>query len=164
LQSAERIGRPAGSLLRSPLDGTIVGQLARLHMSSTPEDLMNLAVSARNLEDIAALSPGTVSVRVACLDDARARALTRLGGLQCVLGDGNSVISDDGLGLLCELKNLRVLDLEWCATISDKGLVKLGDLKQLLWLDLSFCRRITIRGVDELQALLPECKIELASS
>jgi hypothetical protein len=129
-------------------------------MSSTAEALMNLAVSARDLDEIGALSPDTVSVRVARLDDARARALTRLRGLQCVLGDGNPVISDDGLGLLCGLKDLKVLDLEWCATITDTGLVKLGGLKQLRWLDLSFCRGITDRGVDALRERLPDCHIE----
>jgi hypothetical protein len=133
-------------------------------MSSIVDDLMSLAVSARSREEIEALSPGTVSLHVAGLDDAMARALGRFRGLQCVLGDGNPVISDVGLGLLSRVGSLKVLDLEWCATITDIGLVQLGDLKQLRWLDLSFCRGITAQGIDELRALLPDCKIELAGS
>jgi hypothetical protein len=134
-------------------------------MSSTTEDLMNVAVSARSLDAVEALPPGTMSVRVAGLDDARARALTRLRGLQCVLGDGNPIITDVGLDLLSRLSNLKVLDLECCATITDAGLLKLGNLKLLQWLDLSSCRGITADGIDKVRALLPPgCTIELAGA
>jgi hypothetical protein len=125
---------------------------------------MNVAVSAKGVEAIEALPLGTVSVRIAGLDDARALALSRLGGLQCIISDGNSIISDEGLGLLSRLSNLKVLDLEWCATITDVGLLKLGNLKQLQWLDLSFCRGVTADGIDQVRDLLPNCRIELASS
>jgi hypothetical protein len=131
---------------------------------STTEDLMNVAVSARSIEAINALSPGTVSVRVSGLDDARARALIRLGGLQCVLGDGKAVLSDVGLGTLSGLRDLKVLDLEWCGTITDVGLLKLGTLKKLQWLDVSFCRGLTAEGIDKLRVLLPACTIELSDS
>jgi hypothetical protein len=125
-------------------------------ISAITEDLMNLAVSARSLEEVEKLAPGTVSVRVSGLADARAQGLTRVRGLQCVLGHGNATISDVGLGLLCRLENLKVLDLEWCATITDVGLAQVGYLKQLRCLDLSFCRGITTQGGrDDMQACPP---------
>jgi F-box/leucine-rich repeat protein 14 len=132
-------------------------------MSTSTEDLKNVAVSAKSLEDIKALSTGTVSVRVSGLDDAKAGALTRVVGLRCIIGGGDTKITDAGLGLLSKLGNLTVLDLETCATITNAGLLKLGTLKQLRWLDLSFCDGITTEGVDQLRALLPDCKIELAT-
>jgi hypothetical protein len=121
---------------------------------------MGAAVGAESVEQIDALPRGVRSVRVAHLDDAKALALSRRRELQCIIGDGNAVISDEGLGLLAELPLLTVLDLEWCSTITDAGLAKLNSLRLLRWLDLSFCRGLSDSAIEKLRSLLSECKID----
>jgi F-box/leucine-rich repeat protein 14 len=122
---------------------------------------MGAAVGAESIEQIEALPRSVTSVRVAGLDDAKALALSRRRELQCIVGDGNPVISDEGLGLLAELPLLKVLDLEWCSTITDAGLEKLKNLGQLRWLDLSFCRGLSDSAVEKLRSSLSECKIDV---
>jgi hypothetical protein len=68
-------------------------------------------------------------------------------------------VTGRGLTEVARLPRLRSLSLAGCARLTDADLCELRGLKTLRLLDLTMCDRLSDKAVNDLQAVLPKCKI-----
>jgi hypothetical protein len=85
---------------------------------------------------------------------SRMPTVTRLSLMAC---EG---VTDEGLRNLQPMHNLQQLDLRGCPRITDRGLGHLAALKNLRWVQLGGCPKVSAAGVTQLQAQLPNTKVE----
>jgi hypothetical protein len=124
------------------------------------EELMDSAVPARSVADVAALPVHTESVVLAVLTDEHAVALARLPRLRALVQNGTSELSNVGAEALARIATLEVLDLEWSKAISDEALTALQRLTRLRWIDLTFCPGLSEEAIAAFARALPSCQIE----
>lgn len=73
---------------------------------------------------------------------------------------GSPQITDAGLPKLLAMKNLTYLDLRGCAGITDRGLQALATKTNWQKILLGGCSSVTANGVAQLQAALPNAKVQ----
>ena len=129
-------------------------------MRATKENQMPVR-RVRSVADIDALPAATDTVLVERLDDAKARALTRLRQLRVLYQDGSpSGLTDEGVQALAELPSLEVLDLEWADAVTDRAIAAVQQMPQLRWLDIGGCSQVSAAVIQELRRARPHLEVE----
>jgi|SRR5690606_10194862 len=114
----------------------------------------------RTLADVDALTPDVEGVWASGLtDEMLVRLVERVPGLRVLASDGNSRVTDAGLGALCGFTRIESLDLEWSA-VSDAGLPLIAAVSTLKWVDVEGSEGVTIAGLASLRAGRPDLEVE----
>jgi serine/threonine-protein kinase len=99
----------------------------------------------------------TLSLRCTPISDVGVKGLRQLNWLRTLNLAGCQNITDDAIGAICQFPNLENLSLSY-TKVTKAGLARLKDLHTLRVLKLCGMK-LTAAELNQLQALLPQCKI-----